>query len=148
MKNLQYFESLIDGIDFQTIHGYLVNPRSPIDLLLHVKDRSTLPRLAEEIARVNDLAQEKEQTSLPLYQKLLEEGELKLSPRLVTPLHDRTYLVDPYAIPPSATSYVIYLPPFYLVHTPGLFEGTLIKPEKAERQVSESHQVRPPRMKM
>jgi hypothetical protein len=148
MKNLQYFESLIDGIDFQTIHGYLVSPRSPIDLLIHVKDRSTLSRLAEEIVRVNDLAQEKEQISLPLYQKLLEQGELKFSPRLVTPLHDRKFLVDPFEIPRNSTSYVIYLPPYYLVHTPGLFERTLIKPETSRPRVSEPQQMRPQRMKM
>ena len=148
MKNLQDFESLIDGIDFQTIHAYLTNPKSPIEMLVHVKDRSMLSRLAEEIVRANELDQEKGQISLPLYEKLLKEGELKISPQLVTPLHDRKFLVDPLEIPRNATSYVIYLPPFYLVHTPGLFEGTLIKPETAKPHVSEPQQVRPARMKM
>ena len=148
MKNAEYFESLIDGIDFQTIHAYLTNPQSPIEMLVHVKDRSMLSRLAEEMVRTNELAQEKGQISLPLYEKLLKEGELKISPQMVTPLHDRKFLVDPFEVPRNATSYVIYLPPFYLVHTPGLFEGTLIKPETAKPHVSEPQKVRPARMKM
>ena len=148
MPDEQYFESLIDGIDFQTIHAYLTNPQSPIEMLVHVKDRSMLSRLAEEIVRITELDQEKGQISLPLYQKLLKEGELKISPQLVTPLHDRKFLVNPFEIPRNSTSYVIYLPPFYLVHTPGLFEGTLIKPETSKPQVSAPQKIRPERMKM
>jgi len=37
------------------------------------------------------------------------------------------------SIPRRARCDVIYMPPFYLIHTPGLFEGTLAKPTLAEK---------------
>jgi|CZKV01.1.fsa_nt_gi hypothetical protein len=148
MKNSIDFAAMIDGINFGTIYGYLSNPRSPIDLLVHLKNRDQMGQVALELAQTMDLFPEPRQMALPLYEKLLRAGELKISPRLVTPLFDRKYLVDPLAVPPDSMCYVIYLPPFYLVHTPGLFEGTLIKPETARPQLSVNQPVRSPRFKM
>jgi hypothetical protein len=116
-----FYESLIDGIDFGTIAGYLRNPRSPIQFLLHVKERSMLAHLAELITR------EFEGSFLPGGQlpteieDLIQTGSLKLSTRDGIGSETASHFVSAFEIDPSAPCDVIYLEPFYLVHTPSLF---------------------------
>jgi hypothetical protein len=57
-------------------------------------------------------------------QDMWEEGSLLLSCRLpsLRP-YQALFDIDPFAVRLSAPCDVIYYEPFYLVHTPGLFEG-------------------------
>ena len=52
---------------------------------------------------------------------------------LAHPLH--LYSINMDSIPLSAYTQVIYMPPFYLTHTPGLFEGTLVKESSQENDM-------------
>ena len=65
---------------------------------------------------------------------MVKDGSLKVSLRPGLSLPDRIATIDPAAVPRSARCEVIYLPPFYLVHTPGLFEGNLLKHSRTEEQ--------------
>jgi hypothetical protein len=60
---------------------------------------------------------------------MLQDGSLRLSARHELHVKDPSHLVAASSIPNMAFCRVIYLPPFYLAHTPGLFEGTLVQPE-------------------
>ena len=48
-------------------------------------------------------------------------------------------IIDPASIPRSAPCHVLDLPPFYLVHTPGLFEG------KFQIDTSQRQSIEPPK---
>ncbi|MCP5528153.1 MAG: hypothetical protein H7A47_15280 [Verrucomicrobiales bacterium] len=119
---MQNWNSLIDPSWFGLIAGYLRSPRSPIDYLVHVKDRERLPDVAERI--MQDLAQGgfKDQQLSPGLQALLQDGAIKVSSRLLLPSLGPDVAVDPATVRSSAPCEVLYVPPCYVVHTPGLFE--------------------------
>jgi hypothetical protein len=115
--NLARYENLIDPTDFNLLRGYLKSPDSPIDYLLHVKERFMLAPLA---ARVDEALK----TGQPLdhiLNPLVNEGSLKISSRHLLPPDLFQAAVNPDHVSKQAASQVIYLPPFYVAHTPGLF---------------------------
>jgi hypothetical protein len=61
-----------------------------------------------------------------LFMQLLKEDSLKMS-AWSSLAKNSCYFVDPYSIPRSALCEAIFLPPYVLVHTPGLFEGALVR---------------------
>jgi hypothetical protein len=119
-------EALIDPTDFGTIQRYLRHPQSPIDHLLHVRSRDMLAPLAEELANT-DPGSVAPWEFPDAVERRLREGSLLLSSRFPLGLSNPGQRVAAATIPPSAACEVIYLPPFCLVHTPRLFEGTLVR---------------------
>ena len=117
------YDVLVDGTPFGTVYGYLSNPASAIDFVVHVKDRAMLPLLAKELARSQSFYHQQRQTATPLFDQLLSDGGVKVTPRLLNSLFNPQHVIKAQAIDPQATSYVIFLPPFYVVHTPGVFEN-------------------------
>ena len=115
--NLARYEGLIDPTDFNVLRGYLKSETSPIDYLLHVKERSMLAPLAARLDQAMKTAQPLE----PILYPLADEGSLKVSSRHLLPPDLFQAAVNPNRVPKLAESQVIYLPPFYLAHTPGLF---------------------------
>ena len=121
------YETLIDPTNIATVASYLRNPRSPIHFVLHVRDRALLAPLAAE------LAAQMEQPSTTMHEVLatvdrhLRERAIMVSPRPSPQPVDARVAVDIATLPAEAHCEVIYLPPFYLAHTPGLFEGTLAR---------------------
>ncbi len=117
------YESLIDPAEFGLIADYLRSPRSPIEYLLHVRSMESLAPLAEALHTRNDQPPW-------LFPKIVEDGladgSLRLSARDLDFSSER--VLDARSVPRHARCHVIYAPPFYLVHTRGLFEGTLIRP--------------------
>lgn len=130
---IHQYEAMIDGTDFGTVTRYLQNPDSPIQFLLHLKDRSLLAPVAAEIHRELNASEalDSQNVHLEILPKLIQDGVLKMSAR-----EDREpqppHHISARSINPAAYSEVIYLPPVYLVHTPGLFEGEHRQPNKAE----------------
>ncbi len=126
------YESLIDPAEFGLIADYLRSPRAPIDYLLHVRSIESLAPLAEALHTRNDQPPW-------LFPKVVEnglaDGSLRLSARDRTANSER--VVDARSVPRHAMCHVIYSPPFYLVHTPGLFEGTLVRPRNDQGVDSE-----------
>lgn len=117
------YESLVDPAEFGLIADYLLSPRSPIEYLLHVRSIASLAPLAEALHTRNDQPPW-------LFPKIVEDGladgSLRLSARDLDFSSER--VLDARSVPRHARCHVIYAPPFYLVHTRGLFEGTLIRP--------------------
>lgn len=136
-KNTEW-EGQVDSTWFGLMAGYLRSPRSPIEYLVHVKDRD---RLGEVAGRIDhDLAQvdgdgEPHRLASSV-QELVGQGAVKVSSRLPVENLDPSASVDPEQIRSSASSEVLYLPPYYVLHTPGLFEGELAVKERATQTQS------------
>lgn len=120
------YETYVDPTNFGTVADYLQNPNSPIEFILHVKDRSMLPRIAEELDRTMGSHPAAALVGDTLIKPLVSQGALLLSPREPFAAPVTNHVVAASSIPRSAACEVIYFPPIYLAHTPGLFEGTLI----------------------
>jgi hypothetical protein len=117
------FESMIDPAEFGVIAGYLKSLRSPIGFILHVKDKSMLATVARELDRDHASGWP---GRLPECLSLhFKAGSLKISSREPLPNFDPNHVIQAGSIPQWALTHVIYFPPFYLAHTPGLFEGEL-----------------------
>jgi hypothetical protein len=131
MQNESYV-SQIDTTDFGLFAGYLRSKQSPIQCLLNVKEPDHLVTLAKALDRELAVAQPT-LTRLPLVvEQAAIEGVLKLSLRDGINRPDTKFLVEPSRVPREAACQVIFYPPFYLVHTPGLFDGSILKPEPSE----------------
>lgn len=140
---MSHYESLIDPAEFGLIADYLRSPRSPINYLLHVRSLEALAPLAEALHSRNDQPPW-------LFPKIVEDGlangSLRLSARDLDFNSER--VLDPRSVPRHALCHVIYAPPFYLVHTRGLFEGTLIRPKTEQNPGRELHPDRAARRKV
>lgn len=119
---MQNWNSLIDPSWFGLIAAYLRSPRSPIDYLIHVKDPERLPEVAERIDQ--DLARGAFPVRhlSPGLEALLQEGAIKVSSRHPLANLEPGASVDPGQVRSAAPCDVLYVPPCYVVHTPGLFE--------------------------
>lgn len=115
------YASLIDGIDYATIEHYLHDPTSEIDYIVHVRDKEFLPKLAEYLDNARAAGMVRPQDISSLVGPWLSTGKLAvtaLRPLLIP--HES--LIPSQSIPRDTMCYVIYLPPFYLSHTEGVFE--------------------------
>lgn len=127
-----HFASLIDGIDYATIESYLYNPTSPIQYILHVRDKEFLPQLADYLGNARALGMVRPQDIATLVAPWLSTGKLAVTAKrpLLIPYES---LIPSESIARDAMCHVIYLPPFYLSHTEGVFEG-MKKEEKVHTQ--------------
>lgn len=130
------WEGLVDPTWFGLMAGYLRSPRSPIDYLIHVKDRDILCKVAERIQADLDYSDVQPHRLSPIVEELVAEGAVKVSSRHPVANLDPGATVDPERICSSATCHVLYLPPYYVLHTPGLFEGELTVGERATQAQS------------
>ena len=135
------YASLIDPTNFGTVARYLHHPQSPIHYVLHVKDESMLPGLAAKLDTAMAASQAGPVDLSPILNPLFESGALRISARHEARVNDPRHLVPVTNIPSLAFCQVIYLPPFYLAHTPGLFEGTLVQNAVSPAQRSASERV-------
>jgi hypothetical protein len=129
------YESMIDGTEFRTVLHYLTDPESPIEAVMHVRERHLLSELAQELEAV--IAQEGDANAAEFKKILMnhmEKGNLLISTGFETDPIFLPYSIPVQAIPPSAWSEVLYLPGLYFAHTPGLFEGTLVSENPANEQ--------------
>lgn len=124
------YDALIDPTNFGSIARYLDDPRSEIHYILHVKDERMLPEVAAKLnAAMNASSQGMTVALHSILDPLLDQGLLRISSRRDIPGRDPSHVIAASSVPKLAFCRVLYLPPFYLAHTPGLFEGTLVKPQ-------------------
>ena len=123
------FAQLIDVTEFGVAANYLRQADSGIDYLLHTKTEALLPRLAERLSA--DLCGRTlgRGQFYDYIKNLMAELDLRISARQHLPRIEASSQISLGDIPRLAASRVIYLAPFYLAHTPGLFEGKLIRPK-------------------
>lgn len=131
---MNQFDSMVDTTWFGLVAGYLVSARSPIHTVLHVRDRDMLAQVAERLDRTLGA-----DAALPpkwpeAFHAMLRDGNLKVSTRFPNASIAPTALIDAHQVRREARCDVIYLPPFYVVHTPGLFEGKVHRNSPKERE--------------
>lgn len=117
------WETMIDGTSFGVIAGYLRRSNSGIDQILHVRNRAMLAEVAALIAPSSPPNAAEQKKIHETINRMVTDGLVKFSCRGIDELPGRRDHINPNRINPSAFCEVIYAPPFYLAHTPGLFEG-------------------------
>ena len=140
---MNQWDMMIDGTTFGLIAGYLRHPRTRINYLIHVKDRAMLAAVASQIELDCQTGRAAGEGLSPGMQALVRDGSIKVSARHAVENLDRSALVDPSGVRRSAYCQVIYLPPFYLVHTPGLFEGKVMNNRPPVRAEARSQSLSP-----
>lgn len=123
---MNIWDSMIDGTSFGIIAGYLRDMRSPIRYILHLKDRSKLSQVARRIELESSSGTSPAQPFSPGLLALVHDGAIKVSSREPVAGIAPSAVIDVTRVRRSAYTEVIYMPPFYLAHTPGLFEGKVI----------------------
>jgi hypothetical protein len=118
-------ESRIEPTTFGTLATELGCPFSDYDYLIHVHERSMLASLAEQLEPVAAQGGIEPVSLVALLADHLKDGAVRLSSwRPLDVLEPRQFIAVE-AVPRRARCDTLSLPPCYLVHTPGLFEGTL-----------------------
>ena len=131
------YASLIDLTEFRTVQQYVMAPNSPIVFALHVRNKPMLAQLADQLGPlISQGGDANEHKLTALLTNLMNQGDLLFSSRhpMASPYSGHTIPIS--SIPATACSSVIYLPPFYLVHTPvalGLFERPLTREHVAKQ---------------
>lgn len=123
---MNHWDAMIDASWFGLVAGYLASERSPIDTILHVRDREMLAEVADCLDKATGAGGPAKGLPEALQTKV-QEGSIKISTRSPNATLDPQTLVDPRSVRREAGCEVIYAPPFYVVHTPGLFEGKVMK---------------------
>lgn len=139
---MNHWDMMIDGTSFGTIAGYLRHPQSAINYVIHVKDRDMLAEVANRIALDTQSGQLERDGLSPGLRDMARDGSIKLSARYPSQNLAPADLVDPNRVRRAAFCQVIYLPPYYLAYTPGLFEGkvmTATPPTASERRSDPGH---------
>ena len=121
------YSALIDPTDFGLVTDYLRDPASDIDYLLHVKSADSLAPLAEALDREVHLMDIAAGRFPDAIKRGLAEGSILID------LPDPRQWIDPGSVPRQASCQVLYRPPFYLVHIPGLFEANLVRREVRQK---------------
>jgi hypothetical protein len=137
------YEMMIDPATFGTVAQYLRNPITHIYYILHVRDRAQLAGLAEQLAPFVATGRTMSADLPGLLAEPLKAGTVRVSSYQPLALPDERQVIPVTTIPRLARCDVIYLPPFYLVHTPGLFEGTLPKATVARKTTTHEPALRP-----
>ena len=141
-----HYESLIDFTNIATVARYLRQPQALIQTVVHVRERALLALLAEELAANLDHPVLPSLRLAGVIRRHAAAGAVRLSGQPLPAV--RTELVDLASLPPATNCAVIYLPPFYLVHTPGLFEGTLLRPVPVNQTQSPPKRATRPSIKL
>ena len=120
--NTYDYRSLIDGTNFGLICDYLFTPSSSIQFLLHVREREQLAKLATLLDAENVDTHLDPSSRTEAMKIMFQDGSLKMSSQFAEQLRDPSWWINPLKVDRHAQCFVIYFPPYYLVHTPGLFE--------------------------
>ena len=136
---MSYWDVMTDRTEFSFVAVYLRHPDSPIQYILHVKERARLSEVAAQIER--DSLPSPPRGLSPALLALVRDGAMKVSSRQGLEALNPSAVIDATRVCPSAPTEGIFLPPFYLAYTPGLFEGKVIDncpPADAQRRRSAS----------
>jgi len=120
------WEAMIDGTSFGVVAVYLRHPQSSIDYILHVKDRAMLSEVARRIELDSQSGTSRADPFSPAVLALVQDGSVKVSSRHDIDRIAPSAVIDASRVQRTAFTEVIYQPPYYLAHTPGLFEGKVM----------------------
>ena len=120
------WDVMTDRTHFSFVAEYLRHPDSPVQYILNVKERALLSEVAALIAPDSLWVTSASQGLSPALLALVRDGTLKVSVRQGSEDLDLSAVIDATRVSPSSGTEGIFLPPFYLAYTPGLFEGRVI----------------------
>jgi len=139
---------LIDATDFRTVKHYLHHPDTSIDYVLHLKSREMLSLVAEQINTAFPTQDVPHEQLDRFVHDLVARGDGLVTTRQPIPGLAPEQQIQPQHLPGFVNCLVIYWPPFYLTHTPGMFDGMLsrLQPDVAPKIVPTPKRV--PRLKI
>jgi hypothetical protein len=120
---MPHYQSLIDGTDYRTLLAYLHHPQSSIHYVLHVRTLPALIELAEKLDHPINSAPLTPAHAAEILRVYADRGLLKVTCRHPHAFPQPSALVPASAIDGETKCSVLYLPPFYLSLTEGLFES-------------------------
>ena len=115
------YEKLIDPAHIATLVACLRHPRRPIRFVLHVRERALLAPLAAQLTRAMRPPDRAARGVLAVVKRHLQERSVLLSTRPSRPPFNAQVAFDLATISAAVRCEVIFLPPFCLAYTPGLF---------------------------
>ena len=132
-----HHDDLVDATDFGTVLHYLHLPETNIDYVLHLRSREMLSLVAQRINAAFPGQNAPPEKLNQFVHDLVARGDGLVTTRQPLPGLTPAQQIHPQKLPRFVDCLVIYWPPFYLTHTPGLFEGMLsrLQPEVAPRIV-------------
>jgi len=115
----------IERMYFFEVARLLREPQGPIHFLVHVRDREALSEIASWIEREREPGPVAASELMRLVWSLAVRDIVRLSPR--SPLRDTAAgtLVDPASINHFCLAEAVRVPPYCLVHGPGIFQDKL-----------------------
>jgi len=120
------YEESIAALEIGMVERCLADPQALIEIVLHVRSRTLLARVVEMLdTTVSPSGDTGGTEAARVLDDLMARGSLMLTVREKVAARYGRYSIAASSIPTSAPCEAIYFPPFYVVHTPGLFEGKL-----------------------
>ncbi|MBL9171410.1 MAG: hypothetical protein JNN07_27000 [Verrucomicrobiales bacterium] len=107
---MTHYEHLIDPTTIEAIRRHLNSPASPIREVLFVAELQLLPTVAMALDATSGLSSHQR----------IKQWKLWLEGGAVVPNRSGGYGIDLDALPGESRCRVIFLPPVYVVHVPGL----------------------------
>ena len=137
---MPHYRSLIAATDFRTLLAYLYHPQSPIDYHLHVDSRLTLLELAEKLDRPVDPTTLNPVWVAETLQDYTRRGQLRLTCRHPSAFPEPSVVIPAAAIGHETPCSGLYLPPFYLSLTEGVFESerARVSPQREAAEIPPS----------
>lgn len=138
----------IESTRLGELRSELECPFSDYLYVLHVRDRARLTALAAELQPVA-VPGGVPRAHLPdLLAGPLQDGAIRVSAYAPVPLADRRQALALGSLPRLARCEVIALPPFFLAHTPGLFERTAVRESTGRAHPDPAPSLRPRGLKL
>ncbi|MCP5523223.1 MAG: hypothetical protein H7A46_16940 [Verrucomicrobiales bacterium] len=130
-------DDFIRSTDFGRLADQIHDPSSPVEFLIHVPNEAVLREVSKSVLLAHGKAAKGEDVNLmAVFDGLFKAGSARVSHSHGFRQMDSSFVVNDRRVPRLALCKFCCLPPFHIVHTPGLFEGTLIKPQQAPKQSS------------
>ena len=117
------YEARVHSKQARAVARSLADPQGPVDFVLHVKSASMLLALAQKLELILSTGDGATAANLlARFVPFMRENMLLLSAKGNASNAFAEFCIPVSSIRPSTWCRVIYMRPFYLVYTPGLFE--------------------------
>ena len=143
------YEARIHSKQARAVARALADPQGPVEFVLHVKSASMLLALAQKLELILSTGEDATAANLVArFVPFMREKILLLSAKENASNAFAEFCIPASSIRPSTWCRVIYMRPFYIVHTPGLFEEIAQQKEAAAEPRLTPALPRPMRFKM
>jgi hypothetical protein len=134
------YEGQIEDTNFGTIADCLHDGSSSIHFVLHVKEKTDLPRIAQALERELEASGFVSGRTPECLKPLFSNGDLMYSLREDRHMLDEPHVISAWQIDRDARCEAIDVKPFSVVHTPGLFQGKHQTPRQGLSEEAREYQ--------